>query len=56
MSVLFIGPFAIEIIKSVKTSSVNIAYYTIQYLSLRRCTLSYNVVSVNSVEPVRNYC
>ena len=55
MSVLFIGLCAIEIIKNVKTS-VNIAYYTIQYLSLRRCTLSYNVVSVNSAEPVRNYC
>ena len=48
MSVLLIGLCAIEIIKNVKTSSVNIAYYTIQYLSLRRCTLSYNVVSVNS--------
>ena len=36
--------------------SVNIAYYTIQYLSPRRCTLSYNVVSVNSAEPVRNDC
>ena len=56
VSVLFIGLCAIEIIKNVKTSSVNIVYYTIQYLSLRRCTLSYNVVSVNSAEPVRNYC
>ena len=56
MSVLFIGLCAIKIIKNVKTSSVNIAYYTIQYLSLRRCTLSYNVVSVNSAEPVRNDC
>ena len=56
MSVLFIGLCAIDIIKTVKTSSVNIAYYTIQYLSLTRCTLSYNVVSVNSAEPVRNDC
>ena len=56
MSVLFIGLCAIEIIKNVKTSSVNIAYYKIQYLSLGRCTLSYNVVSVNSAEPVRNDC
>ena len=56
MSVLFIVLCAIEIIKNVKTSSVHIAYYTIQYLSLRRCTLSYNVVSVHSAEPVRNDC
>ena len=56
MSVLFIGLCAIEIMKNVKTSSVNIAYYTIQYLSLRRYTLSYNVVSVNSAEPVINDC
>ena len=25
-----------------------------EYLSSRRCTLSYNMVSVNSAEPVRN--
>ena len=56
MPVLFIGLCAIEIIKNVKTSSVNIAYYTIKYLSFRRCTLFYNVVSVNSAEPVRNGC
>ena len=43
-------------IKNVKTSSLNIAYYAIQYLSPRRCTLSYNMVSVNSAEPVRNDC
>ena len=48
MSVLFIGLCAIEIL--------NIAYYTIQYLSPRRCALSYNVVSVNSAKPVRNDC
>ena len=54
MSVLFIGLCAIEIIKNVKTSSVNSAYYTIQYLSLRRCTLSYTLISVTSAEPVRN--
>ena len=57
MSVLFNGLCAIEIIKNVvKTSSVNIPYYTIQYLSPRRCILSYNVVGVNSAEPVRNDC
>ena len=39
VSVLFIGLCAREIIKNVKTSSVDIAYYTIQYLSPRRCTL-----------------
>ena len=55
MSVLFIGLYAIEIIINLKTS-VNIAYYTIQYMSPRRCTLSYNVVSVTSAEPVRNDC
>ena len=56
MSVLFNGLFAIEIIENVKTSSVIIAYYTIQYLSPIRCSLSYNVVSINSAEPVRNDC
>ena len=56
MSVLFIGLCALDIIKNVKTSYVNIAYYSIQYLLPRRCTLSYNVVSVNSAEPVRNDC
>ena len=56
MSVLFIDLCAIEIIKNVKTSSVNIAYYAIQYLSPRRCALSYNVFSVNSAKPVRNDC
>ena len=59
MSALFIALCAIGIIKNGKTSSVNIAYYTIKfglYLSPRRCTLSYNVVSVNSAKPVRNDC
>ena len=55
MSALFICLCAIEIINE-ETSSVNIVYYTIQYLSPRRCTLSYNVVSVNSAEPVINDC
>ena len=40
--------------ENVKTSPVYIAYYTVQYLSPRRCTLSYNVFSVNSAELVRN--
>ena len=58
MSVLLISLCGIEIIKNVKTSSVNVVYYTInlvyEYLSPRRCTLSYNVVSVNSAEPFCN--